>query len=375
VGRDWWQLPGPARFVEGVVAGLREGKNVVVCLPEHSPAGLRDAVADGWNSDEWPLVSFAVDPSPRESPVQQLFSRYVSDQLPDGIRNAVMLAKEAGFAGRVVWLTGLTREVWPEWKRFLTEYGYACNGLSPFERTLFCAPVTGAPGEDPPPEDVCLAAHRLSGFVTGLDILLHTHRVFEGRPMPDLLKRTAVAVTAKVSMWDAETSERLGAEKVERILDPLPVLREIAAERGWSGEDLPWHTGARDVFEGAERMHSAALAAANGAGVLGPGREVLRRVWSAQVGIVLPFVEELRQEVLDRLKPALRLPFTTRFNEVITDLRDLELGHIESQMGQRPAAFPGDLRELVPRLRKVRNCLAHHDPLTADMLTGIGGAS
>jgi hypothetical protein len=356
--------------VEGVVGALREGRNVVICLPEHAQGGLRDAVADVWNSDEWPLVRFNVDSRPGELPVQQLFARYVPSHPPGGIRNAATLAREPDFAGRVIWLGGMTPEVWPEWKRFLTEYGYACNGLSPFERTLFCAPVTGLPGADPPMEDVCLSAYRLSGCVTGLDILLYTHGVFEGRRMPDLLKQAAISVTAKVSMWDAETSERLGAESVERILDPLPVLKEIAAERGWHGEALPWHTGARDVFEGAERMHSAALAAADGTG---PAREIFRRVWSAEVGVVLPFVEEVRQEILDRLEAVLQLPFTTRFNEVITDLRDLELGHIESQMGLRPSAFPRDIRELVPRLRKVRNCLAHHDPLTADMLAGIGG--
>ena len=37
----WWELPGPLSFATEVVDDLRQGKNVIVCLPAHTPDGLR----------------------------------------------------------------------------------------------------------------------------------------------------------------------------------------------------------------------------------------------------------------------------------------------------------------------------------------------
>ena len=39
-GGNVWELPGPRRFVESIVADLRDGASVVVAAPPHCPAGL-----------------------------------------------------------------------------------------------------------------------------------------------------------------------------------------------------------------------------------------------------------------------------------------------------------------------------------------------
>jgi hypothetical protein len=116
---------------------------------------------------------------------------------------------------------------------------------------------------------------------------------------------------------------------------------------------------------GEEKVHSAYLALDD------PKGEVERRVWSAQVGVLLPFVEERRQELLARLDGVLRVPFRTRFGEEITDLRDLEIGHIESQLLTSPLAVDPDVRRQVRRLREIRNSLAHLETLRPEVLGGL----
>jgi len=57
----------------------------------------------------------------------------------------------------------------------------------------------------------------------------------------------------------------------------------------------------------------------------------------------------------------------TRFGEVITDIRDLEIGHIESQRAKNPAAS-NSVRQLITQLRKIRNALAHLESLDPALL-------
>jgi hypothetical protein len=79
-----------------------------------------------------------------------------------------------------------------------------------------------------------------------------------------------------------------------------------------------------DLTEGEESVHSAALALADLQGT------VRRRIWSAEVGVMLPFVEERHQKILSHLAGVLKVPFTTGFGELISDVHDSEIGHIES---------------------------------------------
>jgi hypothetical protein len=140
-----------------------------------------------------------------------------------------------------------------------------------------------------------------------------------------------------VTLGEASVEELVGIiedtidEVVQRSLrlHPVLTLQEIARERGWNPiADNPssclWSRGMVDLTEGEESVHSAALALADLQGT------VRRRIWSAEVGVMLPFVEERHQKILSHLAGVLKVPFTTRFGELISDVHDLEIGHIES---------------------------------------------
>jgi hypothetical protein len=299
-------------------------------------------------------------------PVRLLFSRFVPHARPDALWNAGALATEEAFAGKLLWLDELTPPVWPAWKAFLEDYEHACRAHSVFERTLFCVPLVGTLALDPPEEDVCLAHHSWRGCVDLLDRFVFTAPLLQGKQMPDLQKRIVISILAHLALWDPSVSEYLARESLDTVCSPLPLLQEIAKERGWHRENEallapPWHAGMLDVVDGVERVHSAVLA------THGANSAIQRRIWSAEVGVMLPFVEERRQDILARFAGVLRVPFTTRFGEVITNVRDLEIGHIESQLTDNPAVG-AEMRQLIKQLRKIRNDLSHLEPLDPELL-------
>lgn len=358
----WWRLPGPGTFVARVVADLREGKNVVLCLPEHAPRGLRAAVRADLGDEDWPWYTLDVSECGGARPELELFARFAPDGPADAIRSVHSLLREPGFAGKVIWLEGLPEECWPAWKSFLTAYQHACQSAPIFGRTLFCTRLGGRLALDPPGEDVCLSRREWRGVVDSLDIWLHTAALFAGHDLRPLHKRLAIAVAAHVAMWDPSVSEALAGEPVESVLEPTAVLRELARARGWrAGVAAEWYEGAAESFDGETKTHSALLVLDDAEG------EVARRIWGAQVGVLLPFIEGQRRALISRLRGVLRIPHVTRFNEVIEDVRYLEIGHLEHQANSNPAVDP-DTRRLLWRLREIRNALSHLEVLPPSLL-------
>jgi len=136
----WWQLPGPREFVEALVDDLREGRQVVVLLPEHGPQnhGLLAALREAWR-DDGSIDSLAV--TPEQTALEALMERY---QLPRGAQPTPhALLETPGFRGRVLWIEGLDEKSWASWSDFLSEYQHLARNTSLVDRTVFIAPVVG----------------------------------------------------------------------------------------------------------------------------------------------------------------------------------------------------------------------------------------
>lgn len=108
-------------------------------------------------------------------------------------------------------------------------------------------------------------------------------------------------------------------------------------------------------------VHSCALAEGS--------RELQQRVWSAEVGVVLPRIEELRQQLIDRYSSRFRMPYRTRFNQIIDDVRDLEIGHVCDQL--QTISAPREDRYAAAQLTKMRNRLAHLETLDEPSIRGF----
>ncbi|MBI3801875.1 MAG: hypothetical protein HY268_33505 [Deltaproteobacteria bacterium] len=367
MSRFWWGLPGPAGFVSRVVQDLRDGKNVVLCLPEHLPTGLGSAIRyamDASGTVKW--RSFDVSDEKDVTPLDLLFSRFISHSDSQTLRSAYVLSEADSFAGHIVWLEGMTADLWRTWGAFIIEYEHVCRVLSPIMRSVFCVPLVGDPALQPPADDVCLTKQTWSGVVSHLDMLLYAASILEDRQLPHYQRELVVNVIAQIALWDPHVGDRLAYENLDRILNPRPILQDIAVERHWDFAEPQlwpklWHRGVVNTIDEQRKIHSSLLAMNDTAA------EIERRVWIAEVGVMFPYIEEKRQDILKRLARVLKVPFNTRFGETITDLRDLEIGHIESQISIMPNIDPKLLR-LVRQLRKIRNQLAHVETLDKNLL-------
>ena len=90
-------------------------------------------------------------------------------------------------------------------------------------------------------------------------------------------------------------------------------------------------------------------------------------MWSAEVGVLLPFVEERRQWFLDRYGYHLQIPFESNFG-TITDVRDLEINHIDWQLKALRMYVEPRIRRLVAHLCEIRNALSHLEPVSVALL-------
>jgi hypothetical protein len=374
----WWQLPGPAEFIDGLVRDLRDGKNVVVCLPRYAPDGLdaavRRALGDDRSWERW-----IVEQEDHGPVVEQLYRRFIpNDEDVGALRNAGTLARNARMLDHLVLLDGfeaLADERRSDWLVFAGEYSHACRTLDPADRPLFIMILRGACALRPPISSPCLSVHTWDGVVDGLDMLLYAAELRRSRPLPSELQRVAVAVIAQLAAWDPYVAERLSAEGLERIVEPATILREIADERGWrndgerDSDGSGWSAGTVATLEGRPVVHSAAVVGPVGGAL---GDEIERRIWRAEVGVLLPFVEERRRAIIEQFEGAFRLPHyrVDNRNEPVREAQDLEIGDIYHQVVHQHVDIGRENRMLVPGLKEMRDLLAHLQPLPRRLLIG-----
>ena len=234
-----------------------------------------------------------ISPGPEPS---ALYDRFITDAgaFRDP-KTPATLATNASISGRIIWIEGMPLNSWAVWKRFLGEYQHACRSRSLLDRGIFCTPLIGELALDPPVEDACLANHAWRGVVDYLDILTYAASVIHRRASSSVQHRLMVAVVSNLAQWDPRVCDHFADETLERILDPGPSLSELALQRSWQRTQKTdglinyWHLGMIDNIDRKSVVHSAALAHND------PTSEIARRIWGAEIGVLLPFIEEKRR--------------------------------------------------------------------------------
>ncbi|HPP02897.1 MAG TPA: hypothetical protein PLX83_20105 [bacterium] len=353
---DWWRLPGPQRFVDEIANDLRGGRNVIVCLPLHVPSGLRTAVRSSLDQDiHWQSVPCSELRG--GTPVDNVYEWLNLSHSAQELRTINTLLNHPNFGGYYLWFEEMDRERWSLWRDFLPEYANACRGMGILERTVFCIPLTGPGALEVPPEDVCLSIRRYEGYVSRLDMLVFARGQDTEAASSPVLDDLRVEIMAALAQWDAILAEIMAGKPLDLLLNCAEWLREVAWSRGW-GSPIPssfleaWAMGIVNRNNGLSHLHSCACA-------LHDIRELNRRLWKAQIRVLYPFLEEQRQLILERAKPFIKLPYMARNGELIDNIQNLELSHIEAVLDLKFKRFNRDLLDRISILRKIRNALAH----------------
>ena len=316
-----WNLPGARRFIDDVCNYLRRGSNVVVRFPGAIPRGFDAAIAaDLGNAFE--IGSMSATPTPFDD-----LRRRFADQ-PDQVRTLADLCDDRGFRGRLIRLRGIEISNWSAWRDFLSRYAQSSRSCSLLGRTLFLVPLASDPPATPPDPDVALEVRAWDSVLDDIDLLLlATEHLRERAASP--LRRTLLAnVVARVASWDFDTASALLAESDSVMLAPTELLRVIGEGRGWSrATPVEWRLGTASR-SGIAHPARAALE--------DPPVEIHRRLWSAQMSVLLPWIEEIRHATI-----------ASNVYEVKRQMRDarkshadpyaLELGELHSLFSRRGA--------------------------------------
>lgn len=352
-------MPGPQYFIQNIAQDLREGKNVVICLPRYSPDKLavriREAINEG---NRWEYLTN--NNYYESSPIDFLYQYFLAGCDAKEVRTIPNFLNHFETMGKIIWIDGISELSWPYWKEFIIKYEPVCRGKSLLERTVFCILLKGELAIHPPREDVCLSVRIYSGISDSLDMLIYASHMASGSVVfsSGIIGKLMPVIISKIALWDPYVAEVLLRQPMEILLSPSKILKDIAIEREWmdnkSNIRKPlWELGMKNVFEEEECFHSCIL------GKL----ELERRLWSAQLGVIYPYIEEQRQIILKHIKKFISVPYTTRFGDEISDINDLEIGHIEAILSNNSSFSDRRMLKRISDLRKARNDLAHLTPL------------
>lgn len=354
---DFWELPGPRSFVDEIFDHLSDGNSLVLRLPAFGPADVARVVRERvGHYHSWADVQARAELAP-EVLLTQEFACSDEDRAAPSVKH---LVESVIPRGMVVWVEGIDAESWDSWCRFIERFADVARNQSSSDRPVLVLCVSGEAALRLPGPEIALACMDWRGRVSEFDMLLYAAHGLRKRDMPRRMQRVVAHLIAQVALWDRDAADRLLDERTEQILDPAPVLRALAADRGWTSvTQRNWATGTLDDVEGRESVHSALVA------LDGRSDEIAQRLWAAQAAVILPALEKQRREILAVTRPHLRVPFNTDAGR-IDRVEDLEIGHIWYQLRERK--LDQRLLRRVERIRDARNCLAHLEPLRAAWL-------
>lgn len=360
---DWWELPGPASFINEVHDDLLAGRSVVLRLPLRLPDGLRNTLRCKVEQNPlWYWTSIGVVPDSPD-PVSLLSERFATND-SQVVHDTRSLVASGTLSGKVIWVDGLDIDTWARWEDFIHAYCSFCKDVDLLDRGLFVLSCMGPVAESPPTSDVALGVHTFRGTVGNLDMLLWIAGALEGSGHSPLERQIRISVASELAGVDPDLGLELVGLTLETLFEPYDYLSKQAAVLAMTDLKHPkWSEGMMDDIDGVECPHVLYLAAVGATG----RRTIRQRVWSGQLRILFPWLERARIELLGEIEPLLCLPFNTGFGE-ITDKYELEIGHIFFQVKNR---VDRELRRHMGILMEIRNALAHLEPVSASLFRDL----
>jgi len=379
----WWDLRWSKRFLSELFENFRTGKNSIIYLPEFFINDLdsilrinietiyRDKFSRTWYSLDLNSVKNNSD-----SPIN-----IVSQYFDLNSRNIKFIVDNKMFMDKIIWIPCINNNLWQNWKEFIEEYADYCRNHGESDRdTIFCIKLQGNNKFDFPSNPI-IKNYTWQDYVIKqkliddiFDIYFFTASIFN-KNFSGLKKKLIISTIAHLALWDPEVSDRLMDNG--DIENPFPVLENIAKERKWDSIDSnsseAWDKGIKNRIDGKEKIHSAYLAIQKGI------QELNIRIWNAQMEVLLPFIEQKRKELLDKLINQLKPPFSVkRDGETVSlnNIYDLRIGDIPWQITEKEKKseyfrYSNDakfVKKSATILSSIRNALAHIEPLNEELM-------
>lgn len=364
----WTELHGPRRFFSTLAEDVRQGACFVVALPRNFPREMPATIARHLERRTTAAVfelQATVDRA--RAPVDVLYARCRLEP-PLRAASARTLVECEPFRDVVAIVDGTRSECDSEpWLELLGRYADLLRNRPIGARGVLGVVIAGE-AEAMPSAGPALRIRRWDGHVSGLDVrsMVRARRRTDEVVEHDLAEDLREAIIAELAHGDIDLAQTLADAPLESLLAPASHLRDAAERHGWSAGRSPcWADGTDVRVDGRRRVHIARqILEATGE------RALQRHLWRAEVGVLFPYIEDARHELLDQCRARLqdrldRAPVKTAAGAIISVAEDLELSHIadllRAEQGRAPSLAAA--RSWAELLRDARNDLAHQRPV------------
>jgi hypothetical protein len=361
---DWWTIPGPRRFLDAIIDDVREGKSVFLILPENAPGRVSHSLKEALREDfNWESINVI----PGTNPVDFLYALLVPNADPRRLRSESSLASEQDFQRKLIWIEEISEGDWAAWSKFFLEYERVSRAVPESRRSLFVIRMIGPAVALMAPVAVGLSSLRWDGWLRQNDMQLYSNSCIRDRKS-GLETDLTIALVSELGGWDPALCEYLADFELCKLIEPAQLLEQFAAERGWcfkpgSYDDDAWSKGLWQTFLRKQTPHTSF-----GAFLLGQ-RFLSRLLWKAEIGILMPYIEEKRQVLIEQYRMHLKLPYYSKYG-VINDVYDLEIGILELLLNQSGVP-PKTVLEFISNLKMARNQLSHLTPVDSSILLAL----
>jgi len=191
--------------------------------------------------------------------------------------------------------------------------------------------------------DDCVGVHDMQSYCRD--------RIRTRTDLAPLQKKVFPFVAASIAVADKHLADDLCEAELDQVLNPAGILGVLREHRGWQPNSVRnfWN-GQLIKVDGVELHHSACCSE----------KELIRRIWNAQVQVLFPLIEDWRQDIIAKLEEDYRSWFMKDAN-----LADWEFAKLNDYLvGNLPAVARSSrqaaaLRSVTGQLRDIRNKIAH----------------
>jgi hypothetical protein len=327
-----WSLPGPRRFVKDVVDRLYRGRSVTL-RDAHGADGLLGALATQIGGDSF-LRLQSIDLREAQSLLTAM-----NEALAIDLRSLAALAVNEDAQATVFLLHLADARHAADIQTFVRAGRLTANSE---------APVVVAACDDDLEElgDEHWDDLDAAGLVGPLDGMAFAAAYMS--EADSLTARIKAAVAVEVGAWD------LGLTETLLDLPAREALRPDLCPDQWVAPDSEAAAQHVDGWGGEPTRHAAWMARNDLAGLR-------KRVWRGQLGVLFPWIEERRREVITRYRSFLKVNDNTMPNIDLFDWGPISIQLQNSALGGCPQA--------VHLAREIRNELAHSRPVSSQQIS------
>jgi len=394
------------RFLTSVVRDACDGKTVLVLVPANVDAiAARGRLAYELSEKEFHVLVVNVTGNSPPQTISEAILPFHKKTPPAGDIPSLM---SVGGLPDLIFLDGfddLAETQRKEWMLFLQRWANYCRIIADrgHKITPLILVTTVRPADPLPSEEMYLSVRCLWGVPSVLETRVICRSMTEGDSL-STSDRWREHVLPAIVGFDLRATRWLWNCVTEGTQAILSALLSYAAEQGWSREFLIsigaaefidsgtnkniqhplgrfqklWATGAIGwTPENGAELHPSALL------LLNKEKEVLHRIWRGEADLLLPFLDQIRLSICDRITKAHGAGWPTRWRNpdseeerraVLDSPYACQFGHLHFlvvHMDIPALSQERSLSTLITMSRWARNELAHYRPVNFRDFEGL----